>query len=410
MTSAAVLPIRKSFPPVVKSDGERQSSSLRSRELIGRVALAVAHDLSNQLMVISARARFALDALAAGSEGREHVEEIGLAATRAAVIVHYLGSSELLESQKAQPTDLGALLSRLEPVLSVILRKVRSVELAADRGTVAFVDSARVERLILALGLQSTDAGTTGGRLILTAGTRTAAPRLSMRFHEPANIPYAVLSLRGLGAVDVSAAADLMVNEVTAESDRAVLVWRHSDSAGVRLPDGGGFIVLECVDRRNLEVTLYLHRPPVAAALGSRSDTHVVPASTVATSRSGRTILVVDDEAPIRRAMARSLYDGGYQVLEARDGDEALLMADVHDRPIDLIVTDMDMPGVTWRELVLQLREGHPDLKTILISGSDAALVSEANDFGADGCVAKPFGLAQLVALVENVLAGTTGA
>jgi two-component system cell cycle sensor histidine kinase/response regulator CckA len=112
------------------------------------------------------------------------------------------------------------------------------------------------------------------------------------------------------------------------------------------------------------------------------------------------TILLVEDEPTVRQLFATALARAGYVVYEARNGDEALKLFDLHERAIDLLLTDMRMPFVGGAELARRLRARRPDLKLICISGYPGSLEPDvATDF-----LAKPFSRDEMLRKVREVL------
>jgi two-component system cell cycle sensor histidine kinase/response regulator CckA len=113
-----------------------------------------------------------------------------------------------------------------------------------------------------------------------------------------------------------------------------------------------------------------------------------------------QTILLVEDEPTVRQLFATALARAGYVVYEARNGDEALKLFDLHERAIDLLLTDMRMPFVGGAELARRLRARRPDLKLICISGYPGSLEPDvATDF-----LAKPFSRDEMLRKVREVL------
>ena len=121
---------------------------------------------------------------------------------------------------------------------------------------------------------------------------------------------------------------------------------------------------------------------------------------TVPTPNSLETILLVEDEPPVRQLFATALARAGYRVLEARNGQEALLVFEKHSETIHLLLTDMRMPYMGGAELARQLRSKHPELKLLCVSGYPGADQEHvAGDF-----LAKPFSRDDLLVKVREVL------
>ncbi len=121
---------------------------------------------------------------------------------------------------------------------------------------------------------------------------------------------------------------------------------------------------------------------------------------------NAETILIVEDEDAIRQVAVRVLSRQGYRVIAAISGEAALSEARALGRPIDLLLTDMVMPGMTGPELAKQLREIQPDLRVLFTSGHSADAVTQ--QFGLSGrawsFIPKPYGLSDLTQEVRRVL------
>jgi CheY-like chemotaxis protein len=117
------------------------------------------------------------------------------------------------------------------------------------------------------------------------------------------------------------------------------------------------------------------------------------------------TILVVDDEVQVR-TLARDILQGaGYQVLEAEDGEQALQLATSHPGPINILLTDIMMPGINGKELADKLLVGRPEVKTIFMSGRAAEVISDAGVLiPVDAFLAKPFTVERLLNKVRERL------
>jgi two-component system cell cycle sensor histidine kinase/response regulator CckA len=122
------------------------------------------------------------------------------------------------------------------------------------------------------------------------------------------------------------------------------------------------------------------------------------------------TILLIEDDEAIRKLARLVLQSRGYQVLEARHGEEALAIGQTHPGPIDLVVTDMLMPHMGGRQVAQQLRLNRPNLRVLFMSGyaEDVALGGEAQA-SMEAFISKPFTALALASKVRQVLDGGTG-
>ena len=150
-----------------------------------------------------------------------------------------------------------------------------------------------------------------------------------------------------------------------------------------------------------VKVLLPAHEVDRSVAKSARSE--------VAEAQPSRTVLVVDDEATVRRALRRTLERGGYRIIEASDAYVAQHMIRNRDGPIDLLVTDVIMSRMRGTELAQWVSDEHPGIPVLLISGyTDSSLIQEWVDQDPDVFLAKPFEPAELLERVARRLARPT--
>jgi CheY-like chemotaxis protein len=166
------------------------------------------------------------------------------------------------------------------------------------------------------------------------------------------------------------------------------VIYQHGGSLGMDTTPGEG-----------TTVTLLLPAARTAAAA-------VAPAAPEIGGDATETILVVEDEAAVRHVVVRSLSSRGYDVLEAKNGEDALLVAERHNAPIHLVVTDVVMPSMSGTELFHHLRRWYPRMRVLFISGyARSTLPPEALEDGKGAAfLAKPFTIEQLLAEVRRMI------
>jgi CheY-like chemotaxis protein len=161
-------------------------------------------------------------------------------------------------------------------------------------------------------------------------------------------------------------------------------------------------------DKKSPRVTALIEawRARVEAREQAKAEGRLPEAPTL--SASAPTVLVVDDDDETRAVIQEALEEAGYRVLEAREGDEALMVADWHDGPIDLVVTDVMMPYVDGSELGQRLRPLRADTKVLYISGYAADTLFSGGRADPDvPFLPKPFTPDELVGRVRDLLSGT---
>lgn len=368
-------------------------------EWTGRLAQGVAHDLANLLMVVGSRARFALSALPPDSEARVHVEEAVSAASAAATLVRHLSRSAATPAWRPQLVDLNGLIASLQPLLATLFRNRIELQVAASaRQGVAYIDGSRLERTLLDLAFDHSDAAQPTGAFSIATMTRELDDRIAASAGHSANLPHTLIAVSCAGSGDASALLDRLLRHWNSGDELSAVLWRTHRSACARLPHDAGYILAEHA-REDSRITIYV--PPPSA-----SDTPQVPARTHKRLGAARTVLVAENDDSIRRVITRSLHGRGYAILEAANGAAALALADIHGAPIDVLVTDIDMPGMTGRELAKALREIHPDLLTVFVSGSELDEAAGIDPSEAAAFLMKPFDKAALVQIVATLFDG----
>jgi len=161
----------------------------------------------------------------------------------------------------------------------------------------------------------------------------------------------------------------------------------------------GGFIWVYSELRRGTSFKIYL--PRIDQPLDQPGTALTVSDA----PRGTETILLAEDEQDVREVAREFLESGGYTVLEAKDGTEAVGLVEKHQGDIDLLITDMVMPGITGQELALRLREIRPNLRMLYMSGySDGAALNSALSDSSVRLLTKPFSRSALLRAVKELL------
>jgi PAS domain S-box-containing protein len=398
VVSLSITPVRDTFGRLVglscvhrditaRRALEEELHEARKLQAIGRLAGGIAHDFNNILLVIrgySSLLEEQLHGTPAGADARE----IGDAAERAARLVSQLlafGRRQVLQPTRIDLNeairDVTSLLDRVigEHIDVVVVPDTQEVPVDADR--------TQIEQLLVNLALNARDAMPAGGTLTLAArcdhasGTATLTvadtgtgidPDVLPHVFEPFFTTKPQGSGSGLGLASVHG----IVNQ------------------------SGGRIDVDSTAGRGATFTIRL---PLAAAAAAPLPAPADAGGAALRSGRGETILLVEDEDAVRGLVARALEEHGYRVLASGLPREALVRAEQGD--VDLLVTDLVMPGLKGTTLARQLRVTHPDLPVILISGFSAeAVEGETSEFTLLG---KPFTPEVLARLVRTELDGS---
>jgi CheY-like chemotaxis protein len=234
--------------------------------------------------------------------------------------------------------------------------------LASDLGHV-LVDAGQVEQVLMNLVLNARDAMTSGGRLSITTRntTLTADARGNRGLVPPGS--YAVLVVADTGAgMDAATKAHLFEPFFTTKGVGKGTGLGLSTVHGI-VSQSGGYVAVESAPGKGATFTVYF---PVVAA-----DTATAPSRSAETraAKGIETVLLVEDNPSVRQIVKRILVDEGYHVLEAGDGQAALEVSASYDRPIDAVITDAVMPGMTGVAVLDRIRSARPLCRGILMSG-----------------------------------------
>jgi len=386
---------------------EAQFLQSQKMEAVGRLAGGVAHDFNNALQVIHAYGELIEEHVGQDPVALEYTRQILAAARRAAALTHQLLA--LSRKQVLRPVlfDLSTATREIEDMLRMTLGgEIRLiVERAASVGTIE-ADPGQIQQILINLAINARDAMPAGGELIISTSTRDIA-REDLPAGEPFTPgPYAVLRVRDSGhGMDPATQARIFEPFFTTKAAGKGTGLGLSTVAGI-VTQSKGFIRVQSAPGQGTAVDLFFPVVPgTAEELPSPALQHLPP-------RGGsETIFLVEDEHSLRTVVRQTLQDNGYRVLEAADGSAAIAVAADFAAPIDLLLTDIILPGFSGRSVANRLRRSRPDMRVIYMSGY-------ADDFIADHGILdpdivlleKPFSLAHLLVNVRDTLDGHAAA
>jgi two-component system, cell cycle sensor histidine kinase and response regulator CckA len=366
-------------------------------EAIGQVSSGVAHDFNNLLTVLQGHAEL-LEEVDGDARVQESVRGIKDACERATHLTRQLLTFSQRQAARLEPVAL----NRVVTDLSKMMRRVLGTEILlvlrlGAEGPTALSDLGMIEQILLNLALHARAAMPSGGQLTLETGTLASGAVTSGPSTAGA---FATLTLRHTGSVITP---DLDPSRERSSRER-LAVEQPGSGAGLAVvcdivQRHGGSVQVDSAADRGTSIQVLLPEAPRArpdpAAHGNATPT-----------RGTETILLVEDESPVRQMVKTILGRQGYQVLEARSGADALTTFEEAAGRVDLLLTDMVMPGgMTGRELAEQLRQRDPSLRVVYTSGygrdqiaPDLAL-TEGRDF-----IAKPYLSSRLLAVVRSAL------
>ncbi|MGH7703803.1 MAG: PAS domain S-box protein [Gemmatimonadales bacterium] len=377
---------------------EEELRQAKKMEAVGRLAGGVAHDFNNLLTSLLGHADLLLEELASDSGLRESVEEIRTAGQRAAALTRQLLAFSRKQVLEPRVLDLNAVASGVRNMLGRLIGE--DIELLArldpELGRVR-ADPGQLEQVILNLAVNARDAMPEGGKLVIETGNVDLSVSPSERFGIPPG-RYATLTVRDTGlGMDAETLEHVFEPFFTTKQVGKGTGLGLATVYGI-VKQSGGYIDVKSDLGRGTTFVVYL--PEVEDA--PRADERAVEAPIVSGTE---TVLLVEDDLAVRTLTRRVLERQGYRLLVAPNAEEALRVADAETGAIDLLLTDVVMPGLSGPRLAERLLPLRPGLHVLYMSGYTAA---ETIPRGAPGSgpsfLQKPFAPQTLLQRVREVL------
>ncbi|MCX6539620.1 MAG: MASE1 domain-containing protein [Acidobacteria bacterium] len=386
-------------------DLETELRQAQKMEAVGRLAGGIAHDFNNLLQVIRGFTELALDAMPKASADREPLEEVRKAAERATELTGRLLVFSRKQVMAPVVCDLNTVIADVESMLRRLIGEdiELTTVLAAGLGRVR-ADPNLLQQVVLNLAVNARDAMPHGGRLTLrTANVEIREADVAQHGNLLAG-PHAMLVVSDTGT-GMSEAVQARIFEpfFTTKTRGKGTGLGLSTVYGIVRQSGGHVTFTSQVDGGT---TFQVFLPAVEEALTDSSPGVRRPEP----GRGSETILLVEDEGAVR-VLARTLLErSGYRVLEASSGAEALRIADTFLEPIQLILTDVIMPGMAGPDVVRRVQTTRPAIRVLYMSGytDDAISHHGVLEEGAT-LIPKPFSAEALGAKVREVLDATGG-
>lgn len=378
-----------------KLEGQlRQSQKL---EALGRLAGGVAHDFNNRLVIIMGYAEMLRRALPKGGVQAQQAEMVLQSAQRAAELTRQLLAYSRRQVLKPTAFDLNLAVDGMRRLLERLIGDdIELVTVCAAKGFV-YSDSGQVEQVILNLALNARDAMPRGGKLTIETRDRDVA----VPGDEP--LPAGeylelIVADTGVGIAEDALPRIFEPFFTTKEIGLGTGLGLATVEGIVRQSGGTVRVKSRVGEGTTFTVCLPRARAPEASRAPPSADEG-------AESPQSGTVLVCDDDEGVRKLVVDVLTLRTYTVLEAQNGSEALRVAREHGQPIQLLVTDLIMPGMSGTELSAALLESQPDLKVLYISGytDDVNVLSGALEDNAR-FLAKPFLPGEFVRIVRSLM------
>jgi two-component system, cell cycle sensor histidine kinase and response regulator CckA len=418
--------VEKTITPVWNSDGQvahfisndrdiserrRLESALfqaQKMDAIGQLAGGVAHDFNNLLMVISSYAELMQDSI--GPEHRLHrnVQEVLSASRRAADLTRQLLAFGRKQMQSLQVLDLNQVLRETSRMLQRLIGEDVELMISPEAKLAKVkLDPVQIEQIIMNLAANARDAMPQGGRLTIS----TCDIDLDSEYvHTHPVVPagrYVLLEVNDTGeGIDPTHLPHIFEPFYTTKENGKGTGLGLATVYGI-VKQSGGFIWV--YSEPGMGTTFKAYFPRVEAR--ARKATEIDPSLDASKLRGSETLLLVEDENAVRHPTFEFLKQCGYKVIEAKDGLQAIGAAHKHDGPIDLMVTDVVMPGMSGGQLAELLAEKYSEMKVLFVSGySEQVVLRHKIASLQTNFLQKPFTLKSLAAKVREILDATAAA
>jgi two-component system, cell cycle sensor histidine kinase and response regulator CckA len=379
---------------------ESQLRQATKMEAVGRLAGGVAHDFNNLLMVIKGHTELLLNVLPPADQITRKIEQIDRSADRAAALTRQLLAFSRMQVLQPQVINLNTIVEEMGKLLPRLIGEDIELGVRASEGLGAIrADASQMEQVIMNLAVNARDAMPNGGKLLIE--TANASLDQAYTSSHPLMKPgeYVLLDVSDSGTgMDAETQAHIFEPFFTTKEKGKGTGLGLATVYGI-VKQSGGFIWVYSELGKGTSFKIYLPRvDEVEEHHGTPRPTEEIPSGT-------ETVLLTEDEADVREIARQFLESGGYTVIEAKDGSDGIKLFRENRGGIDLLVTDMVMPGMTGQELAVRLQRENPELRVIFMSGySEHAATEMADADPGVRLLTKPFSRASLLRTVREIL------
>jgi PAS domain S-box-containing protein len=378
---------------------EMQFRQVQKMEAVGRLAGGVAHDFNNLLMVINGYTEVLLEQLKTNADAHHKVRCIQQAADRAAALTRQLLAFSRKQLLEFKVVDLNAVIRDMERLLRPLIgENIELVTNLAPETARTRADASQIEQVLMNLVVNARDAITENGKIAIESSNVEVRPNMGEPwFIQPGR--YSVISVTDNGhGMDKETLMRVFEPFFTTKEKGKGTGLGLSTVYGI-VKQSNGYVFAE--SQVGVGTTFHVYLPRVEDTLEE-----LIPALKQEAENNGcETVLLVEDEESVRELVQVTLSARGYKVLEAANGEDGLRMAAEVEGPIDILVTDVMMPGMGGRELAKRLCIMRPEMCVLYLSGYAEDAVASPGGLGPGSAfLQKPFTLQSLAKKVREVL------
>ena len=384
-----------------QKDLESQLYQAQKMETVGRLAGGVAHDFNNLLSIILGYGELVLTSLGKDHPHHEPLEQIYQAGCRARELTRQLLAFSRKQVLEMKVVDVSQVVTGFEKLLRRLIGEDTQLNLALSSGPLMVnADTAQLEQVLMNLAVNARDAMPGGGALTIETkfaeldetytGTRTGVT--------PGD--YALISVSDTGAgMDKEILERIFEPFFTTKGDKGTGLGLATSYGIVKQHQGNIWFYSEPGEGTTFNIYLPL--------CDKKGEAEAGPVKRLPPVSGSATVLLVEDDPPVRKLACRILADHGYAVIESDDPADAVARAASHDGPIHLVLTDVIMPQMKGPEVFMKIREHHPEARVLYMSGyTDNMIMRQGVLKEGIQYIQKPFSINGLLEKCHLVLHG----
>ena len=371
-------------------------------EILGQFAGGIAHDFNNILTVINGYSTLILDSLDKNSMIRDDIEQIKSAGERATALTRQLLVFSKTRIKNQRVVNINREIKNAVKMLKRLIGEDIQLKFKlADRLLNIKADPAQIDQLIMNLAVNSRDAMPYGGMLIISTSNRTVDESFLIRHPDTAPGEYAEVIVKDTGTrMDKGTAERIFEPFFTTKGKEHGTGLGLSTVYGI-VKQNKGYIEVESEKENGTSFTILF---PVV----HETEEKKIKISIKTKIKKDWTILIVEDEEPVRNIAEQLLLKAGCKVLTAKNGKEALEIHKTYSGNIDLLLTDVIMPLMNCNILSNTIIKDRPEIKTVFMSGYTSDIINRQNISGSEILLLrKPFEPEELLTIINKALKST---
>lgn len=380
---------------------EEQLRQSQKMEAIGRLAGGIAHDFNNILTVIIGHSELLLNVLPSTSPLYTSTDEIKKAGDRAISLVRQLLAFSRKQILEPKVININMVIANLEKMLKRLIGEDILLETILSQSINAIkADPGQIEQVLINLAVNARDAMPSGGKLTIETSAVDLTKDSTKLYDLIPSGSYILITIKDTGlGMDQETLSHLFEPFFTTKEQGKGTGLGLSTVYGI-IKQSGGYIFADSEPKKGTTFKLYF--PEID---GEPEDINIEHFNAIEPSKGEETILIIEDEDGVRSLITEILQRQGYNVLQVPDGSQAIELSKLYPGQIDLILTDVVVPGISGREAIKHIMPMQPNAKILYMSGySDDAIKHHGVIEPETSFIQKPFTRTMLVQKIIDVL------